>query len=527
MAFQDITNRGRGSCESPTTKKTVNGNVGLRAVLMRSVRKRRKSVRPSTPLSGNQALKESLPRHRKSERKTPVPPDRIRKSRNALWIFDAKKWSRVRNTCCRLVREEARVATRKNVHESNKKFLRVKVDITDYGLIDLGNDSVLLHKRCLVFKSDTDVCAFWVPDEQVVAINDIVAGHYESVALLPVVSKLDENRRQDPKVSLRSKFLSSRTCRLRRNLADKLQNRVCDAEFREGKWTGAALISVLAIAAIVSDVIENMTELWGLPIFLSLGGTTFLYAYSVARFVRFNAFNIRTFVRRAPRATAAFLIGWLLWITKLLAVGKINSVWIRIMRSQDEAEASAEAQISEALGRLKWEDFVPVRCAAEARTRKRGRAHRIVGEFHLHLPRRDLTYDVAFVNKLCALEFVLRDIPSTLLRLYCAVRTEVAFSPVSFVLSVVLLISNGRYTWNIFRERRWASELWGISDYIELCRDFYRRFVAGTSKTFRMVRFESPRDRPAAPAIPRHKRDPTFFAVRNELLGALRKRRLD
>lgn len=143
-----------------------------------------------------------------------------------------------------------------------------------------------------------------------------------------------------------------------------------------------------------------------------------------------------------------------------------------------------DRRVSRALRRLKFrEDFGAVESANEAKGRARRRAMRVTGSFQLEFPRPDLRYDVAFVNKLCALELVVRDVPSIVLN----VCTSVAQRQCSFslLLSIVMLVSNARYVWSMAKERRWATEFWGVVQYYELARDFAVRSVSFLTRLLR------------------------------------------
>ena len=157
------------------------------------------------------------------------------------------------------------------------------------------------------------------------------------------------------------------------------------------------------------------------------------------------------------------MMGWFLWITKLIAIGRVNRLWLRSVRPIFTDTKKKNEHVTRMLRRLRVEDFGPATDVVDARDRARDRAREIMGPFRLRLPRSDLAYDVEFANKLCALELILKDVPGAAMNIWSAAHHR-QWS-LSLLLSIAMLLSNCKYAYGMAIERRWASEFWGIKDY--------------------------------------------------------------
>ena len=113
-----------------------NSPRNVREALLRSVRKRRNRLRPSTPLSDSVLVDAIFGR-------LPRPPMKMNRS-SELWYFK-RKWNRLEKMSCHLVRCETTSPP-------------AMVAVLNFGMIRLGSSAKLLSDRkCLLFKRENTV----------------------------------------------------------------------------------------------------------------------------------------------------------------------------------------------------------------------------------------------------------------------------------------------------------------------------------------------------------------------------------
>ena len=420
-----------------------NSPRNLHEALLRSVRKRRTRLRPSTPLSDSILLD--------MYGRLPRPPMKMNRSSD-LWYFGKRKWNCLENMTCHLVR-----------CENNPPAM---VAVLNFGMIRLGSSAKFLDDRkCLLFKRENTVFGFHVPPHQVVAIQDILAGIQGAEVLLPSPNSWKSGNR------------SSRLDGIRKTLVDKFESR-CDIMERS-RWTGAVIISSLACISLICD----FRKLWrGFRrgnvsletiqfLLISWTGSTALYSWVLCQSIVMTSSRAMT-MRAILTTCLGAIVGWFLWISKLIAIGRVSRLWLRYMGPVFKDTKEKKKHVTRMLRRLRVEDFGPAMNVVDARDRARDRARHVVGPFRLRLPRSDLVYDVEFANKLCALELILKDVPGAAMNIWSAAHHR-QWS-LSLLLSIAMLLSNCKYAYGMAIERRWASEFWGIKDYYS----FYKNSIA-------------------------------------------------
>jgi hypothetical protein len=332
-----------------------------------------------------------------------------------------------------------------------------------------------------------------------VAIQDILAGIKGAEVLLPSPYGEKEDR-------------SSRLDGIRKTLVDKFESR-CDVMERS-RWTGAVIISSLACISLICDI----RKLWqglrrgGLSLetvqllFISWTGSTAVYSwvwcqsfvmtsrtsshhyYYSNMSISMNLTHTHTHtlsgtttIRSIFTTCFGAFMGWFLWITKLIAIGRVNRLWQKIVKPVFSAKRKRKNDhVKRMLCRLRVEDFGPAVNVIDAKDKARDRARRVTGPFRLRLPRSDLTYDVEFANKLCALELILKDVPGAAINIWSAAHhRQWSFS---LLLSLAMLLSNCKYAYGMAIERRWATEFWGIKDYVDMIMRLFRRKAVGVEK---------------------------------------------
>ena len=223
LILRSARKRGRKKSEDESSSvDDENSPRNLHEALLRSVKKRRNRLRPSTPLSDS-VLVDVFGR-------LPRPPMKMNRSSD-LWYFGKRKWNRLDNMTCHLVRCE-------------NSCPPVMVAVLNFGMIRLGSSVKFLEDRkCLLFKREETVFGFHVSPHQVVAIQDILAGIKGAEVLLPSPNSWKENR-------------SSRLDGIRKTLVSKFESR-CDVMERS-RWTGAVIISSLACISLMCD----LRKLW-------------------------------------------------------------------------------------------------------------------------------------------------------------------------------------------------------------------------------------------------------------------------
>ena len=278
LILRSAKKKGRKKSEDESSVDDENSPRNLHEALLRSVKKRRNRLRPSTPLSDS-VLVDAFGR-------LPRPPMKMNRSSD-LWYFGKRKWNRLDNMTCHLVRCE-------------NSCPPVMVAVLNFGMIRLGSSVKFLEDRkCLLFKREKTVFGFHVSPHQVVAIQDILAGIKGAEVLLPSPNSWKENR-------------SSRLDGIRKTLVSKFESR-CDVMERS-RWTGAVIISSLACISLMCD----LRKLWrglrrgGLSLetvqllLISWTGSTALYSWVLCQSFVMNSRKCSSVViERSDRARSA------------------------------------------------------------------------------------------------------------------------------------------------------------------------------------------------------------------------------